>query len=74
MPQVLTRDEVRRRAGIFNIAEAATVIGLEPRLFRYELERGRVSGPSIRIGNRSRRYYTVEDLATIRAMLKDEEH
>jgi hypothetical protein len=72
MPDVLTRDEVRRRAGIFNIAEAATVIGLEPRLFRYELERGRVSGPSIRIGNRSRRYYTAEDLATIKARLRED--
>jgi len=73
MPQVLTKDEMRRRAGLFNVAEAATLVGIEPRLFRYQLERGALAGPSTRIGNKPRRYYTADDLDMIKAMFRDEE-
>jgi predicted HTH domain antitoxin len=39
MSQVITitREELRRRAGILNIGEAAELIGIQPRRFRYKL-------------------------------------
>lgn len=74
MTQAVTRDELRRKAGLFNIAEVADIIGIKRRLFRYELERGRVAFPSVRIGTRNRRFYTAEDLEAIKAVLKEEQH
>jgi len=74
MAQILTRDEVRRRAGLFTVTEAATLFEMRPRRLRYYLECGLVACPSIRIANKPRRYYAAEDLATIKATLKERQY
>ncbi|MCY2987023.1 MAG: type IV toxin-antitoxin system AbiEi family antitoxin domain-containing protein [Planctomycetota bacterium] len=66
-------EEVRRLAGLFNIEEAAALLGLEPRRFRYLLEAGLVARPSVAIGNKPRRYYGTTDLIRIRRRLQDSE-
>jgi DNA-binding transcriptional MerR regulator len=65
----ITREALRRRAGFFNIGEAAVLIGIEPRRFRYKLECGVVAKPSIRIGGGARRYYSREELERLQRLL-----
>ena len=65
----ITREELRRRAGLFNIGEAAAQLGIAPRRFRYQLECGVVPQPLVRIGSKSRRYYFQEELEPLQRLL-----
>lgn len=66
MATVISKEDLRRQAGLFNIEEAAEFIGVRPRLFRYDLTQGRVFRPSIRIGIKRRCYYTVAEVEELR--------
>jgi hypothetical protein len=67
----LSKDELRQRAGIVNIGEAAAMVGIEPRHFRYQLESGAFARPLIRIGTKPRRYYTLDDVEQIRRLFEN---
>jgi hypothetical protein len=62
--------DVRRRAGLLNIAEVAELIGLPERRFRYLLESERVFRPQTQIGKRRRGYYTASQVQAIRDLIK----
>ena len=68
--RTITRDQLRRQAGFVNIIEAATMLELEPRWFRYQLESGVLPRPSIRIGTASRRYYSLDQVIRMRLTLQ----
>jgi DNA-binding transcriptional MerR regulator len=53
-----------------NIGEAADLMGLPERRFRYLLESARVFRPQTRIGRRLRSYYTVDEIDQIRRLVK----
>lgn len=67
--RTITREEVRRLAGFFNIEEAAVLVGMAPRRFRYQVERGLIVRPSVRIGSKARCYYSREDVECINNIL-----
>ena len=60
------RTELRRRAGLFTIGEAAEMLGVNHWAFRYQVAAGHLVQPSVRIGSKARRYYTDEDVDQMR--------
>jgi len=67
---VLSTTALRLRAGLMNIGEAADLVGLPERRFRYLLESSRVFRPQTRIGRRLRSYYTVDEVDQIRRLVE----
>lgn len=65
----ITKDELRRRAGILNIGEAAVQLGIDARRFRYHIECGIMPQPTVRIGSKPRRYYSQEALQQLQRLL-----
>jgi hypothetical protein len=65
----ITKDELRRRAGLFNVSEAAAHLGMDPRRLRYQLDWGRLPQPTVRIGSKPRRYYSQEALEQLQRLL-----
>ena len=61
--------DLRHRAGLLNICEAADSLGLPERRFRYLLESRRLFRPQVRIDRRRRGYYTVEEISQIRDLI-----
>lgn len=61
--------DLRHRAGLLNIGEAADLIGLPERRFRYLIESDRLFRPQMRIDRRRRGYYTAADIAQIRDLI-----
>jgi DNA-binding transcriptional MerR regulator len=53
-----------------NIGEAATLLGLAERRFRYLLESARIFRPQTRIGKRRRGYYTTSEIQEIRRLIE----
>jgi hypothetical protein len=62
--------DLRRKAGLLNVVEAADLLGLPLRRFRYLLESSRVFRPQTRIGRKARPYYTTTEVEGIRERLK----
>lgn len=69
----ITKDELRRRAGLLNIGEAAAQLGVDPRRFRYQLDCGIMPQPTVRIGSKPRRYYSQEALQQLQRLLNSGE-
>lgn len=66
----LSTADLRHRAGLLNIGEAAALLGLGERRFRYLLESDRIFRPQTRIGTRRRGYYTTGEIQKIRRMIE----
>jgi DNA-binding transcriptional MerR regulator len=62
--------DLRHRAGLMNIGEAADLLGLTERRFRYLLESARIFRPQTRIGKRRRGYYTTSEIQEIRRLIE----
>lgn len=65
----ITKNELRRRAGLLNVSEAARYLGINPRQFRYRIDSRGWPQPSIRIGSKPRRYYSQEALEQLQRLL-----
>ena len=65
----ITKDELRRRAGLLNVSEAAAHLGMNPRRLRYQLDCGGLPQPTVRIGSKPRRYYSQEALEQLQRLL-----
>lgn len=66
----LSTADLRHRAGLMNIGEAAALLGLRERRFRYMLESARIFRPHTRIGKRRRGYYTTGEILEIRRLIE----
>lgn len=64
---VRDRHDLRRKAGLLTIQEAAQRIGANHWRLRYLIAVGRAFGPSVQIGGKPRRYYLIGQLDELRS-------
>ncbi len=67
----IDREEVRRRAGFFNVAETIRIAGADEWSYRYQLLLRTIPRPSIRIGGTPRLYYTAAEVEEIKEQVKN---
>ena len=67
----ITEEMLRRQAGLFTATEISSMVGCPLRWLYHQIEMGRVTRPSTQIGKKSRRYFTVFELANVKQQLAD---
>jgi len=68
--QTVKRADLRRRLGYFSQADVARQVGLTIWRFRWLAALGAIPKPSATIGQGCRPYYTLQDVAAIKAFLR----
>lgn len=66
MVRTVSREWLRRQAGLFTIQELADSLDVNHWHLRHEISQGRVFRPSTRIGSKRRCYYTAAEVEEIR--------
>ena len=67
---IITEQALRRQAGLFTIRELTETLGCPYRWFHYQIEAGRVIRPSTQIVNKSRKFYTIFEVETVKAQVE----
>ena len=67
----ITEELLRRQAGLFTAKEIASMLGCPLRWLYHQIDMGRVTRPSTRIGRKPRRYFTIFELTSIKQQLAD---
>lgn len=67
----ITEELLRQQAGLYTAKEIASIVGCPTRWLYYQIQMGRVTRPTTRIGRKPRRYFNIFELASVKQELAE---